>query len=262
MAEKRKIVESCVESWLESWLIGGFHVTSSPPRWWTVNKRSLIRSFCLSTSICSFPHFYLCLPRPHENHLQASSTKTAKKVGRSVIISQKKKPTTFHVQHTCFVHFFAVVLHGYNVKLPETSQLLILRRTCCMCSCSLFFSATHFHLGGRQHFSFSHRRYKIFMLLFQRNKKWVKEIFQHADGQVHEQNNVILKGFAGILGLGENSEALRPWIVAGPEVAGCLGNFEDDLCSVLHKRKEQGKHHDQDYSKQKALQNDATEESC
>ena len=25
------------------------------------------------------------------------------------------------VQHTFFVHFFAVVLHDYNVKLPETS---------------------------------------------------------------------------------------------------------------------------------------------
>ena len=30
-----------------------------------------------------------------------------------------------------------------------------------------FFTAAHFHLGGRQHFSFSHRRYKIFTLFFQ-----------------------------------------------------------------------------------------------
>ena len=40
--------------------------------------------------------------------------------------SQKKfslvnKKTTFHVQHTFFVHFFAVVLHDFNMKLPETS---------------------------------------------------------------------------------------------------------------------------------------------
>ena len=49
--------------------IGGFHITSSPPCWWTANKRSLISSFCLSTSICSFHHCYLCLPRFHENHL-------------------------------------------------------------------------------------------------------------------------------------------------------------------------------------------------
>ena len=49
--------------------IGGFHVTSLPPCWWTVNKRSLISSLCLSTSIFSFHHCYLCLPRLHENHL-------------------------------------------------------------------------------------------------------------------------------------------------------------------------------------------------
>ena len=50
--------------------IGGFQVTSSPPCRWTVNKRSLISSLCLSTSICSFHHCYLCLPRLHENHLE------------------------------------------------------------------------------------------------------------------------------------------------------------------------------------------------
>ena len=33
------------------------------------------------------------------------------------------KKATLHVQDTFFVHFFAVVLHDYNVKLPETSWL-------------------------------------------------------------------------------------------------------------------------------------------
>ena len=40
------------------------------------------------------------------------------------LISQKlkkNKKTTLQVQHTFFVHFFAVVLHDCNVKLPETS---------------------------------------------------------------------------------------------------------------------------------------------
>ena len=31
------------------------------------------------------------------------------------------KKATLHVLHTFFVHFFAVVLHDYNGKLPETS---------------------------------------------------------------------------------------------------------------------------------------------
>ena len=47
------------------------------------------------------------------------------------LISQKK--TTLHVTHTFFVHFFAVVLYDYNVKLAETST----------CSRSLFFTAAH-----------------------------------------------------------------------------------------------------------------------
>ena len=31
------------------------------------------------------------------------------------------KTATLHVQHTFFVYFLAVLLHDYNVKLPETS---------------------------------------------------------------------------------------------------------------------------------------------
>ena len=47
------------------------------------------------------------------------------------------KKTTLHVQHTFFVHFFAVVWHDY-VKRPETSWLHVLWRKCRTCSCSLF----------------------------------------------------------------------------------------------------------------------------
>ena len=43
------------------------------------------------------------------------------------------------MQHTFFVHFFAVVLHDYNEKLPETSWLHVLWRECRTCSCSVFF---------------------------------------------------------------------------------------------------------------------------
>ena len=38
------------------------------------------------------------------------------------------KKATLQAQHTFFVHFFAVVLHDYNVKLPETSLLLVFWR--------------------------------------------------------------------------------------------------------------------------------------
>ena len=45
------------------------------------------------------------------------------------------KKATLDVQHTLFVHFFAVVLHDYNVKLPETSWLHVLCGKCRACSC-------------------------------------------------------------------------------------------------------------------------------
>ena len=45
-----------------------------------------------------------------------------------------------HLQHTFYVHFFAVVLHDYILKLPDTSKLHVLWRKCCICYCSLFFS--------------------------------------------------------------------------------------------------------------------------
>ena len=49
---------------------------------------------------------------------------------------------------TLFVHFFAVVLHDYNSKLPETSWLPVLWRKCRTCSYSFFFYL-YVHLGVR-----------------------------------------------------------------------------------------------------------------
>ena len=52
------------------------------------------------------------------------------------------------MQHTVFVHFSAVVLNDYNVKLPETSELPVLWRKCRTCQLfTFFFTAAHFHLA-------------------------------------------------------------------------------------------------------------------
>ena len=59
------------------------------------------------------------------------------------LISKSKFARAAHF----FVHFFAVALNDYNVKLPETSQLPVLWRKCRTCSRSLFFTAVHFHLA-------------------------------------------------------------------------------------------------------------------
>ena len=72
------------------------------------------------------------------------------------------KKVTLHVQHT-----FLVVLHDYNVKLPETSYLHVYRGNVVRVLIHYFFHCRSFSPLSRHHFSFSHRRYKIFMLFFQ-----------------------------------------------------------------------------------------------
>ena len=43
--------------------------------------------------------------------------------------------------------------------------------------------------------------------------------------QAHEQNNKIVKGSGGAVGLTENPTAFRKWIVAGPEQARIIQEF-------------------------------------
>ena len=79
------------------------------------------------------------------------------------LISKKE---TLHAQHTFFVHFFAVVLHDYNVKLPQT---LFMEEMPYVFTFTFFFTAAHFHLAlvAASISHFGHRCHKIFMLFFQ-----------------------------------------------------------------------------------------------
>ena len=58
--------------------------------------------------------------------------------------------------------------------------------------------------------------------------------------QGHEQNNAIIKGDGGVIGLTEDPSALRRWMVAGPETSRMVANFEkaleidDDKANNLH----------------------------
>ena len=47
--------------------------------------------------------------------------------------------------------------------------------------------------------------------------------------QAHEQNNAIVKGGGGAVGLTENLSALRRWMVSGPEIARIVNEFEDEI---------------------------------
>jgi len=61
--------------------------------------------------------------------------------------------------------------------------------------------------------------------------------------QAHEQNNARIKGDGGAVGLTEDPGALRRWMVAGPEVARVISEFEN---AGLHwNEREDVNHHDQ-----------------
>ncbi len=44
--------------------------------------------------------------------------------------------------------------------------------------------------------------------------------------QIHEQQNAIVKGDAGIIGIRENEAALKRWMVSGPEIGRMLIEYE------------------------------------
>ena len=71
------------------------------------------------------------------------------------------------MEHTFFVHFFAVVLHEYNEKFPETSYTFyggnVVRVLVYIFSLPLIFTL---HWWPLAYPTYCHRRYKIFMLFF------------------------------------------------------------------------------------------------
>ena len=72
--------------------------------------------------------------------------------------------------------------------------------------------------------------------------------------QAHEQNNALIKGDGGAVGLIDNPSALLRWMIAGPEVARAIEEFRDG-----HQhwgRREDKRHHDQTPSVQTSFIND------
>ena len=65
-----------------------------------------------------------------------------------------KIKTTFHVQHTIFVHFFNIVLHDLNVKFPSytvrlVKEIYLLTKNVVSCVAVRFFSLPLiFHLAN------------------------------------------------------------------------------------------------------------------
>ena len=64
--------------------------------------------------------------------------------------------------------------------------------------------------------------------------------------QAHEQNNKIIKGDGGAVGLTENSSQLLRWMVSGPEIARVILEFESSQEILIHsERGPETRHHEQ-----------------
>ena len=57
-------------------------------------------------------------------------------------------------------------------------------------------------------------------------QKTKRTFFSIAIDQAHEQNNALVKGDGGAVGLTDNPSALRRWMIAGPEIARLIEEFE------------------------------------
>ena len=62
--------------------------------------------------------------------------------------------------------------------------------------------------------------------------------------QCHEQNNAMVKGSGGAIGLTGNPGALRRWMVAGPEIARITKEFEEQATNQKHGLSD-SRHHEQ-----------------
>ena len=60
--------------------------------------------------------------------------------------------------------------------------------------------------------------------------------------QAHEPNNALMKGSGGAVGLIQNPSAFRKWLLAGPEQARLIEEFEKQF---LMKKDGKSFHHDE-----------------
>ena len=79
--------------------------------------------------------------------------------------------------------------------------------------------------------------------LFTMNKS-LKRFSSISIDQAHEQNNAMVKGEGGAVGLTENPNALRRWMLSGPEMARLVNEFEAGMVPDTG-TEENSKHHEE-----------------
>lgn len=78
-----------------------------------------------------------------------------------------------------------------------------------------------------------------------------REFSAMAIDQAHEQNNAVIKGDGGAVGLTEDPGALRRWMIAGPELSRLVAACE--AVSATKDAAVDSKHHEQTLSAQRSF---------
>ena len=95
---------------------------------------------------------------------------------------------------------------------------------------------------------------------FLQHSNWVLSKTSHKFSAIsfdlaHEQENKIVKGAGGAVGLTENPTAFRRWMLSGPEMARLLKEFEEEYLADDDKEDLTNlQHHEQGHSTQKKFQ--------
>ena len=85
-------------------------------------------------------------------------------------------------------------------------------------------------------------------------RKTTRRFSAIAIDQAHEQNNAMVKGDGGAIGLTENDSALRRWMISGPEMARLVNEFEASMAPEASS--ESRYHHEDQKSYQVAFHRD------
>ena len=74
-------------------------------------------------------------------------------------------------------------------------------------------------------------------------QKGIRKFSRISDDRAHEQNNKIVKGKGGAIGIFDSAIPLAKWMIAGLEIAQILENFKDSFNNEVKGNKET-KHHE------------------
>lgn len=160
--------------------------------------------------------------------------------------------TVLHLELCMLVFVRAIRQSSFNMYLDALTELV-----------PWFFALDHTNYARwvpvhlRDMAELKHKHPQIFQAFSEGKftyKKTTRAFSAIAIDHAHEQHNACIKEDGGAVGLTNNSNALHRWMVAGPEIARLISDFED--AQQHSQNRTESCHHDQTPSVQTAYEKD------